>query len=166
MSELALPDLFSEAMSHMASGVAVITARRTNDGEPCGLAATAVVSYSAAPPSLLVSVGHSSRCHAHLEVCEHFEVHILGADQEDLARRFAAKGDDKFADLAWDWDHDVPVLADPLAYLRCRRAENFDRYDHTILVGDIAGGRVDSGEPLLYARRRMDWALQPGGDPL
>ena len=46
---------------------------------------------------------------------------------------------------------------------RCRRAENFTRYDHTVLVGDIAAGHVASGEPLLYAKRRMDWALQ-GGD--
>ena len=47
-----------------------------------------------------------------------------------------------------------------LAYLRCRRAENFDRYDHTVLIGDIEGGRIEEGEPLLYARRRMDWLLR------
>ena len=38
--------LFREAMTHLASGVAVITARR-DDGHPCGLAATSVASYSA-----------------------------------------------------------------------------------------------------------------------
>ncbi len=162
MSAGGVSDLFREAMSHMASGVAVITTRR-EDGEPCGLAATAVASYSAAPPSLLVSIGHASRCHAHLEVCEHFGVHVLGSDQETLARTFASQDDDKFGELAWSWDEDVPALADPLAYLRCRRAENFIRYDHTILIGDIVGGRVGAGQPLLYARRRMDWALQPGG---
>lgn len=165
VADLAVPELFREAMSHMASGVAVITTRRA-DGDPCGLAATAVVSYSAAPPSLLVSVGHVSRCHAHLEVCTHFGVHILGSDQEPLARRFAAKADDKFADLSWRWDEDVPELEEPLAYMRCRRAENFARYDHTVLIGDIVGGRVGDGTPLLYAQRRMDWALQPGGGPL
>ncbi len=149
----------------MASGVAVITTRR-GDGQPCGLAATAVVSYSAAPPSLLVSIGQISRCHAHLEVCEHFGVHILGANQEPLARTFATPADDKFAALDWRWDHDVPALEAPLAYLRCRRAENFNRYDHTVLVGDIVDGRVGSGEPLLYARRRMDWSLQGRGAPL
>ena len=150
-------------MSHLASGVAVITARR-DDGEPCGLAATAVSSYSSAPPSLLVSINHASRCHPHLEACEHFGVHILGADQERLARTFASKGDDKFGDLGWSWDQDVPRLAGALAYLRCRRAENFARYDHTVLVGDVVDGRLGDGEPLLYARRRMDWALLPGDE--
>jgi flavin reductase (DIM6/NTAB) family NADH-FMN oxidoreductase RutF len=165
VSAPSVPELFRDAMSHMASGVAVITARRA-DGEPCGLAATAVTSYSDAPPSVLVSIGHGSRCHAHLEVCEHFGVHILGADQEALARTFAAKGEHKFSSLDWRWDEDVPALGDPLAYLRCRRAENFTRYDHTVLVGDVVSGRVGQGEPLLYARRRMDWALSAGGGPL
>lgn len=165
MAEASVDELFQDAMAHLASGVVVITTRRS-DGEPCGLAATAVSSYSAVPPSLLASIGHSSRCHAHLEACEHFGVHILRADEEPVARLFAAKSDDKFAGLDWRWDADVPEVTGALAYLRCRRAQNFSRYDHTILIGDIEGGRIDPGEPLLYARRRMDWALHAGDVPL
>jgi flavin reductase (DIM6/NTAB) family NADH-FMN oxidoreductase RutF len=163
VAEASDAELFQEAMSHLASGVAVITTRRT-DGEPCGLAATAVSSYSARPPSLLVSIDHASRCHPHLEVCEHFGVHILRAEEEPVARVFASKGDDKFAALDWRWDEDVPELAGTLAYLRCARAENFVRYDHTVLIGDLERGRVRAGEPLLYSRRRMNWALQPADD--
>ena len=55
-----------------------------------------------------------------------------------------------------------PRSTGTLAYLRCRRAANFERYDHTILIGDIEGGDSTRGEPLLYARRRMDWLLHPG----
>ena len=55
----------------------------------------------------------------------------------------------------------MPRLTDVLAYVRCRRAENFERYDHTILIGDVAGGEYEGGEPLLYSRRRMDWLLRP-----
>lgn len=154
-----IPELFHEAMAHLASGVAVITTRR-DDGEPCGLAATAVSSYSDAPPSLLVSIGHTSRCHSHLEACDHFGVHLLGADHEPLARTFASTGDDKFGGLDWRWDEDVPELTEPLVYLRCKRAENFTRYDHTVLIGDVVGAKVEPGTPLLYARRRMDWAIR------
>lgn len=154
-------ELFHEAMASLASGVAVITSRHA-EGHPCGLAATAVVSYSANPPSLLVSVDHTSRCHDALAASEHFGVHLLHAGQESLARVFAGKGDDKFGGLEWSWDDDVPELAHTLAYLRCRRAENFSRYDHTVLIGDVEGGRHERGEPLLYAQRRMDWLLTPG----
>ncbi len=153
-------ELFQEAMASLASGVSVITARRA-DGEPCGLAATSVSSYSANPPSLLVSVAHDSRCHDALAGTEHFGVHILHAGQEPVARAFASRGEDKFAGLDWRWDGDVPELSGTLAYLRCRRAENFVRYDHTILIGDLETGRLESGEPLVYSRRRMDWLMQP-----
>ena len=145
-------------MASLASGVAVITGRR-GDGHACGLAATSVASYSAHPPSLLVSVAHSSRCHSALTESEHFGVHILRADEVELAHVFAGKGDDKFGGLDWRWDGDVPELGGTLAYLRCRRAATFEQYDHTVLIGDIERGRFEHGEPLLYARRRMDWLL-------
>jgi flavin reductase (DIM6/NTAB) family NADH-FMN oxidoreductase RutF len=153
--------LFREAMSHLASGVAVVTTRRP-DGAPCGLAATSLTSYSAHPPSLLVSIWHGSRCHAALELCGHFGVHLLRADQLDVAHGFADRESvDKFGRLDWSWDDDVPELAQTLVYLRCRRAENFVRYDHTVLIGDLEAGRLEPGEPLVYSRRRMDWLMQP-----
>ena len=147
-------------MASLASGVTVVTARR-RDGRPCGLAATSVASYSASPPSLLVSIAHSSRCHEALTGAERFGLHILRADELRLARVFAGRGQDKFAGLGWHWDGDVPELEGTIAYLRCRRSANFHLYDHTIVIGDLDGGRIEEGEPLLYARRRMDWLLTP-----
>ena len=153
--------LFREAMTHLASGVAVVTARRP-DGNPCGIAATSLTSYSAHPPSLLVSVWHGSRCHDALAASGHFGVHLLRSDQIALAQRFADRTlDDKFDGLEWSWDGDVPELGHALAYLRLRRSENFVRYDHTVLIGDLETGHLENGEPLVYARRRMDWLMQP-----
>ena len=155
--------LFREAMTHLASGVAVITARRA-DGVPCGIAATSLTSYSAHPPSLLVSVWHESRCHDALAQSEHFGVHLLKSDELPLAQRFADREMDlpgKFEGIDWSWDEDVPELGGTLAYLRCRRRDNFVKYDHTILIGDLEGGRLEPGEPLVYSRRRMDWLMQP-----
>jgi flavin reductase (DIM6/NTAB) family NADH-FMN oxidoreductase RutF len=155
--------LFRESMTHLASGVAVITARRS-DGGPCGIAATSLTSYSAHPPSLLVSVWHGSRCHLALAESERFGVHLLRSDELHLAQRFADRKTDppgKFDGVGWSWDGDVPELAGTLAYLRCARSANFVQYDHTILIGDLEGGRLEQGEPLVYARRRMDWLMQP-----
>jgi len=153
--------LFREAMTHLASGVAVITARRA-DGAPCGIAATSLTSYSAHPPSLLVSVWRESRCHDALAECGHFGVHLLKSDELLLAQRFADRAlPDKFEGVEWSWDDDVPEVAGTLAYLRCGRAANFAKYDHTVLIGDLERGRLEQGEPLVYARRRMDWLMQP-----
>jgi flavin reductase ActVB len=158
---LGIDELFREAMSHLASGVAVVTARR-GDERPCGIAATSLVSYSIHPPSLLVCVWHESRCHEALAQAERFGVHLLRSDQVAIAQRFANRElEDKFDGVHWSWDGDVPELGAALAYLRCRRTANFERYDHTILIGDLEAGRIDKGEPLVYARRRMDWLMQP-----
>ena len=159
--EVTTDSLFREAMTLLASGVAVVTARRP-DGAPCGIAATSLTSYSAHPPSLLVSVWHGSRCHDALAACDHFGVHLLKSDELELAHRFADRVlEYKFEGLDWRWNEDVPELGGTLAYLRCTRAENFVRYDHTVLIGDLEGGRLEQGAPLLYARRRMDWLMQP-----
>jgi flavin reductase (DIM6/NTAB) family NADH-FMN oxidoreductase RutF len=153
-------EIFREAMAGLASGVAVITARRPDD-LPCGLVATSVSSFSAEPPSALVSVAHTSRCHSALAESEAFGVHILAADQKALAQIFAGLGDDKFAGVEWDWDDGVPRIAGALSYLRCRRSALFELYDHSLLVGDVTGGAVQDGEPLVYMARKMGWRLQP-----
>ena len=152
---------FREAMAGLASAVAVITARRP-DGHPCGLVATSVSSFSASPPSVLVSVSHTSRCHAALTSGEAFGVHVLAAGQQPLAQVFAGLGDDKFADIDWTWDDGVPRIEGGLSYLRCRRSALFELYDHSLLIGDVTGGRTDAGDPLVYMARRLDWRLEPG----
>jgi flavin reductase (DIM6/NTAB) family NADH-FMN oxidoreductase RutF len=153
-------ELFRDTMAGLCSGVAVLTARRA-DARPCGLVATSVSSFSAAPPSVLTSIGHTSRCHHALAECEHFGVHLLRADQERLAHVFASLAEDKFDGVEWSWDGDVPVLAGALAYLRCRRSALFELYDHSILIGDVIGGTSEPGEPLVYLDRRMGWRLEP-----
>jgi flavin reductase (DIM6/NTAB) family NADH-FMN oxidoreductase RutF len=150
--------MFRDAMAGLVSGVAVVTARH-EDGSPCGLVATSISSFSAAPPSVLVSIGHVSRCHTALVASQHFGVHVLSAGQSDLADLFASRAEDKFTGADWAWDEDVPVLGGVLAYLRCRRSALFEVYDHSILIGDVAGGAVHGGEPLVYRGRRMDWRL-------
>jgi flavin reductase (DIM6/NTAB) family NADH-FMN oxidoreductase RutF len=156
----AIHELFIEAMTSLASGVAVVTARKRS-GDPCGLAITAVTSYSAHPPSLLVSIAHVSRCHDALVAADRFGLHILRSDELGLAHRFADReAEDKFGGLDWAWDGEVPELAGTLAYLRCRRAATFTRYDHTVVIGNLEDGRIEAGEPLLYARRRMDWLMR------
>ena len=155
---MSVESLFRESMAGLCSGVAVVTARR-DDGSPCGLVATSVSSFSAAPPSVLVSIGHTSRCHTALIECERFGVQLLRDDQADVAELFASLAEDKFEGLDWRWDEDVPVIGGVLAYLRCRRSALFELYDHSILVGDVAGGERSEGRPLVYMDRRMDWRL-------
>jgi hypothetical protein len=83
-TDAAFHELFVGGVTSLASGVAVVTARRTS-GNPYGLAATAITSYTAHPPSLLVSIAHVSRCHDALASSERFGVHLLRSDELALA---------------------------------------------------------------------------------
>ena len=154
--------VFRDAMASLAAGVAVLTGRR-DDGAPCGLVATSLAAYSATPPSVLVSIGHTSRCHEALADGASFGVHLLAMEQEPLARVFAdPRTEDKFDGIDWEWDGDVPAIAGTLSYLRCRRSARFDLYDHTILIGDVQGGVLGAGRPLVYLDRHMGWRLDNG----
>jgi flavin reductase (DIM6/NTAB) family NADH-FMN oxidoreductase RutF len=152
---------FRDAMAGLAAGVAVVTGRRP-EGDPCGLVVTSVSSFSAAPPSVLVSVAHASRCHDALAEGDSFGVNVLAAGQAPVAEVFAGLGDDKFAGVDWTWDGDVPRIAGTLSFLRCRRSALFEMYDHTVLVGDVLGGSANGGDPLVYLARSMGWRLEPG----
>jgi flavin reductase (DIM6/NTAB) family NADH-FMN oxidoreductase RutF len=126
-----------------------------------GLAVTSLSAYTAEPPSIMVSVAHTSRCHRHLVNAERFGVHLLHSGQEPVAKTFASKADDKFADLDWSWDGGVPRVEGALAYLRCTRDAVFEHLDHTVIIGVIEElERTDGADPMLYLRRRFAWRLR------
>lgn len=159
MSSIAFtPAAFGSLMAELPAGVAVLTTRAGD--APKGLAVTSLTAYSAKPPSVLVSVDHSSRSYDALLEGSHFGVHVLQRDQDAVAAAFASKADDKFAGLDWTWDGDVPCLAGSLAYVRCRTAKSFTHFDHTILIGVIEHcDQTEGAEPMVYLRRRFAWRL-------
>ncbi|WP_158717898.1 flavin reductase family protein [Streptomyces sp. NRRL F-2664] len=151
---------FTEAMSRLVSGVAVVSARR-GDGRPSGLLVSSVCSYSAAPPSVLVALARTSRtCR---EIAEgpdaYFGVHLLARSHAALARTFAGSSQDKFADVLWDWDGTVPRLTGVPVYAKCRAGAVLPHGDHVIVVGEVVDCAVAEDDPLVYFRRRLDWSL-------
>ncbi|MFG2139935.1 flavin reductase family protein [Streptomyces sp. NPDC048650] len=152
------PEVFLDAMSSLASGVAVVTAA-DRLGDPCGLLVSSLCSYSASPPSVLLAVDQRSRSYAPLLAAEEFAVHLLHASQSEVASVFAGRGDHKFAAQDWAWDGPVPRLGGALVYLRCARAKAVEHGDHAILVGNVIGCDVSPGEPLVYFRRSLAWRL-------
>ena len=151
---------FCDAMALLPSGLSIVTAR-SQDRRPCGLLVSSICSFSAAPPSILVSVQHGGESHSALVHAERFGVHLLRRDQEATARAFADRRALRFAAAEWAWQDDIPVIAGVIAYLRCTRVAVFDHADHAIVIGDVEQTHVEDGEPLCYMRRRMDWRLEP-----
>lgn len=153
---------FTDAMSRLVSGLAVVTTRQAS-GQPCGLLVSSICSYSVDPPSVLVVVDHASRCHGPLTRCAEFGVHVLGHTEERTARTFASRGADKFADVGWEWDGAVPRLCAAPIYLRCNATAVFGHGDHTVLIGEVTRTAVTEAEPLVCYRRLFDWGLRRNG---
>lgn len=89
-------DEFKLAFRGLAAGVAFVTAKV--DGELAAMTATSVASLSATPPLFVFSASQLSSATKVIERAETLVVHILSADQIDLAKLGATSGVDRFAD--------------------------------------------------------------------
>ena len=134
-------DMYKAAMRRFAGGVTVVTGRGKN-GELVGMTATAVCSLSADPPALLVCANRSGSFATHISVAAPFSVHLLAADQVDVARLCAgmsgAKGGERFAGPGWDQDKEgVPVLANVLARFDCVATSLIPTSTHLLTIGHV-----------------------------
>src|SRR6267154_5224513 len=101
---------FRNALGAFATGVTIVTTR-DHGGRDVGLTANSFNSVSLNPPMVLWSLAKSARSRSAFEAAQHWAVHILAADQEELANRFATRGTDKFAGLTTDDGRgQVPLL--------------------------------------------------------
>lgn len=139
------------------TGVTVVTTLDAA-GDPVGLTANSFTSVSLHPPMVLWCLGKDSTSLEAFEAGNAFAVHVLAADQQPLAQRFATKGIDRFEGVPWEPGHaGVPVLSGCLAVFECSLAHAYDGGDHLIYVGAVerlTGGDEDDRPALGYFRSR------------
>jgi flavin reductase (DIM6/NTAB) family NADH-FMN oxidoreductase RutF len=137
-------------MGHFATGVTVITTK-DSDGTPNGLTANAFMSLSLNPPLVLISVDKGATCYACFELQNGFTVNFLGEGQEEISRRFATKGADKFAGLQWHaGSNGAAVIDGAIGYVECKITQCHDGGDHTIVVGEVINVNATGDRPLLF----------------
>jgi flavin reductase (DIM6/NTAB) family NADH-FMN oxidoreductase RutF len=143
---------FRRVLGAFAAGVTVVTTV-DDEGKPYGLTATAFTSVSLQPPLVLVCVDKRSESHPHFHTSQIFAVNFLALGQEDLSRRFAVSGGDKFGDITFRrGPTGAPVLPDALGHVECRIVDIFEAGDHTVFIGQVESADAIDGEPLLYFR--------------
>lgn len=142
---------YRKVLGHYPTGVCVVTATLP-DGKRAGMVVGSFTSVSLSPPLVAFFPDRSSSSWPLIESAGKFCVNILASDQQDLCRRFATKGDDKFADLPCRSSaNGSPVLNDVVAWIDCTLDTVHEAGDHFIVLGrvqelDIA--RAD--QPLLF----------------
>lgn len=142
---------FRAALGMFATGVTIVTARAAN-GDLVGLTANSFNSVSLAPPLVLWSLANSASSMPAMSAGSHYAINILGADQQDLAMRFASKGLDRFADVAFtDGIAGAPLLKGAIATFECFNRSRYNEGDHVIFVGEVERCMHQAGaSPLLY----------------
>jgi flavin reductase (DIM6/NTAB) family NADH-FMN oxidoreductase RutF len=146
------PQLFRQALSQFASGITVITTRDAA-GRAYGLTASAFTSVSLEPPLVLVSVDLKSDSHPGFREGGKFAVSILAEGQDEISRRFAWKGGDRFAGSPMlDGELGLPLVPGALAHLECEVVTATEAGDHILYLGRVLFANVQPGRPLVYHR--------------
>lgn len=108
------------------------------------------------PPLVVVCVDRGSETYPALQSAKAvFAVNILSEHQQDLSRKFAAKGgSEKFEGVeCLKGRPGAPILKDVLAFMECKVVERFDGGDHGMIVGEVENLGVEEGRrPLLFYR--------------
>ncbi|QDB79798.1 flavin reductase family protein [Georgenia wutianyii] len=152
---------FKAVFRNHPAGVAVVTC--ATPAGPAGFTATSVISVAVHPAMLAFSVAAGSMARRILDTAASVVVNFLAADQAEVARRFAARGVDRFAGL----DHCTlptgePVLPGTTAWIR-------GVVEHRVPVGDsllltvraVLAHRDVAAEPLVYLDRAFPELAPP-----
>lgn len=137
-------------MGHFATGVTVVT---TKDGEdtPFGLTANAFASLSLDPPLVLVCVDKAAQCYSCFQGSKIFAINVLGEGQEEISRRFATKGAQKFNGIPWHKSESGLALLDgAIGHIECKVVYSYDGGDHTIYVGEVLRAKTTGERPLIF----------------
>lgn len=149
-------DRYRQLAGSFPTGVTIVTTR-SSDGAPRGLTTQSFVGLSTEPPLMLVAIDKSSRTLAILKNARSFVINFLKQGAEDVSTTFASKGDDKFAGVPWrpsTLADGAPILHESsVAYAECRIVRQREEGDHWVFVGEVEGGAVLGGAPLMYYRR-------------
>lgn len=142
---------FRAALSSFPTGVTIVTARAAN-GRLVGLTANSFNSVSLNPPLVLWSLARTAASMSTFATGSHYAINVLSADQQELAMRFASKGVDRWAGVAYaEGAGGAPLLDGAVAVFECFNRSRYEEGDHVIFVGEVERCRHTEGaSPLLF----------------
>jgi flavin reductase (DIM6/NTAB) family NADH-FMN oxidoreductase RutF len=138
-------DLLRRTLRQHAAGVTVITVPG-----PAGFTATSFTSVSLTPALVSFCLGRTASTLPAVTTAPYFAVHLLRAQDAELARRFARSGVDRFADTHWSSTAEgVPLLDDVPGRLVARVVQLLWLGDHLQVVGQLQEAAEGLPEPAL-----------------
>lgn len=149
-------EAFRRVCGHFVTGVTVVTA--IDAGEPIGFAVNSFSSVSLDPYLVSFYASHSSDTWARMQHCDSFTVNIMAEGQDSVTERFARKGADRFADVAWTPSARTgsPLISSVHGWIDCELYMVVDVGDHQLVVGAVVDlGVQPHSAPLAFHRGRF-----------
>ncbi|MCX7889581.1 MAG: flavin reductase family protein [Rhodobacteraceae bacterium] len=150
-----------DALGRYATGVTVVTALGS-DG-PVGMTANSFTSVSLDPALVLWCPARHSRRFGAFLAAGTYAIHVLAADQLEIALHFARSGSVEGI-AAGETPEGMPLIPGVLARFDCAAEARHEGGDHAILVGRVlrVATRADAGEalPLIFWGGRYGDFLQ------
>lgn len=147
---------FRAAMAGLASSVHVVAAQRGD--ERVGRTVTSILSLSAQPPAVLVSIDIVSRLADIIAKTGGFSLAMLADDQGEIGDAFAGRvpAERRFDIGQWSaWPSGQPLLAGAATMLDCEVIGSMETGTHVLFAGAIVEAETDtSRSPLLWHRHR------------
>jgi flavin reductase (NADH) len=148
-------DEFREALSHWASGVAIVACRFQQ--RVVATTVSAFMSLSLEPPLVLLALGANANILPFLKTGELFGISILSASQRRLATIYADSfpvGRDPFS------TEGVPLVDNALVALACIVKESRPGADHTVIIAGVQHIAFGAAEQPLIRYNRGYHGLQ------
>lgn len=145
---------FRSAMAGMGSTVCVVAGKRGD--EIAGRTVTAVLSLSATPPSVLVSIDIMSRLADIIAKTQSFSLSMLATEHEAVANAFAGKVEaaDRFQVGDWiSWPSGQPLLNGAVTAFECDVIGAIETGTHVLFAGAIVEAETATDKvPLIWQR--------------
>lgn len=151
--------IFRDAMATLGAGVNIIT---TNGiAGKCGLTATAVVSITDSPPTMLVSINRNSATNNTFKENTRMAVNILNADQQLVAEYFGGMHpvsmEERFAKFNFtEGKGKLPILEGAIANLEGSIVATHEVGTHTLFILELDSMVIaETGNGLIYFNREF-----------
>jgi flavin reductase (DIM6/NTAB) family NADH-FMN oxidoreductase RutF len=115
------------------------------DGDRMGVTVSSLVSLSLEPPLVGVSIGKQASCYELLRSAGRFAISLLGSEQDELARRFAAG----YPPIVhWEGVPTregtvAPLIDGAVGWIEAETRTEADAGDHTFFIADVL--RIEHG---------------------
>jgi flavin reductase (DIM6/NTAB) family NADH-FMN oxidoreductase RutF len=154
------PEELKQAMRSWITGVAIVSG--IHEGKIHGMTANSFNSLALSPPTVLIALRQQTRT-SHLVVKGGvFSISILGAHQENIAKRFAGQTDNnlpRFKGIAtFTMKTGAPLIKGSLAFLDCRVVNSMEIGETTVFFGEVLAAKTNGEipDPLLYVNQHWE----------